>query len=58
MDGLITTRHLLSHSTLIVGEFGIRCYLRCLQRALFTSRRTTFLECVASSSWRDDPPAR
>jgi allophanate hydrolase subunit 2 len=32
MDGLITTRHLLSHSTVIVGEFGLRCYLRCLQR--------------------------
>ena len=48
MDGLITTRHLLSHSTLIVGEFGLRCYLRCLQRALFSSRRVTFLECVAA----------
>jgi hypothetical protein len=46
MEGLITTRHLLTHSTVIVREFGVRCYLRCLGRTMFGGRKVTFLECI------------
>jgi hypothetical protein len=47
MLGVITTRHLLTHSAVIVHEFGVRCFLRCIWRALTYDRAVTFLECVA-----------
>lgn len=46
MRGLITTRHLLVHAPMIVAEFGLRTYLRCIAAALVSRRRVTFLECV------------
>ena len=49
MVGVITTRHLVTHSGLIVQEFGARCFLRCLWRSLTASRPVTFLECVTRS---------
>ena len=45
--GLITTRDVLFHAPAIVRSFGMRPYLRCLG-ALFTRRRTTFLDLVWS----------
>ncbi len=45
MVGVITTRHLITQSRVIVREFGARCYLRCVWRTLL-HRRVTFLECV------------
>jgi hypothetical protein len=48
MVGVITTRHLLTHGRLILSEFGARTYLRALGRCLFSSKPTTFLQCV----WR------
>jgi len=46
MQGFITTRHLFTHATIIVGEFGLRTYLRCIRRCLFSSKPATFLSCV------------
>ena len=46
MRGFVTTRHLLMHSPTILHEFGARCYLRCVWRALTTRRPVTFLECM------------
>jgi hypothetical protein len=46
MVGVITTRHLLTHSAVIVREFGFGCFARCVCRTLTSRRRVTFLECV------------
>jgi hypothetical protein len=46
MVGVITTRHLLKHSAVIVHEFGALCLLRCLWRTLTIHRAVTFLECA------------
>lgn len=46
MVGVVTTRHLFTHSRTIVQEFGARCYLRCVWRTLTSNRAVTFLECV------------
>jgi hypothetical protein len=46
MDGFITTRHLFTHPVLIVREFGVRCFARCVWRTLRAQRATTFLECL------------
>ncbi len=46
MDGFITTRHLFMHPALIVREFGVRCFARCIWRTLTAQRATTFLECL------------
>jgi hypothetical protein len=49
MVGRVTTRHLLTHSAVIVQEFGARCFFRCIWRSLVSNRNVTFLECVAST---------
>lgn len=46
MCGFVTTRDLLLHSTDIVREFGVSCYLRCLRRTFLMHRKCTFLECI------------
>jgi len=46
--GLITTRDVLLHAPIIVGEFGAAIWLRCCLVAL-RRRPTTFLECIFSS---------
>ncbi len=46
MVGVITTRHLLTHSAVIVHEFGARCLCRCLWRTLTADHAVTFLECT------------
>jgi hypothetical protein len=46
MVGVVTTRHLITHSRLILREFGPRCLLRCIWRSLTAHRKVTFLECV------------
>ncbi len=46
MDGFITTYDLLAHPAIIIREFGVRCYLRCLNRAFLSKKRVTFLECI------------
>jgi hypothetical protein len=45
IQGLITSKDVLLHTSAIVRGYGIRCYLECL-RALISRRRTTFLEVV------------
>ena len=52
MVGFVTTRHLITHSHMIVHEFGLRCYFRCVWRTLTAHRSVTFLECIDSSSAR------
>jgi hypothetical protein len=46
MDGVVTTRHLLTHSAIIVHEFGAACLLRCFWRTLTAQHAVTFLECA------------
>ena len=47
MKGFITTRDVLLHPAVIIGEFGVRVYLRCLVRiARSNGRAATFLECI------------
>lgn len=46
MVGFITTRHLVTHAPLIVHEFGLRAYLRCVRRVLSSHGATTFLDCL------------
>ncbi len=46
MVGVVTTRHLLTHSGVIVHEFGARCLLRCLWCVLTRRDGVTFLECA------------
>jgi hypothetical protein len=46
MVGVVTTRHLLTHSALIIQEFGALCLLRCFWRTFTADRAVTFLECV------------
>jgi len=43
--GVITSRHVLMHATLIVREFGLAAFLRCCL-VIVQRRQTTFLECV------------
>jgi hypothetical protein len=46
MVGIITTRSLLAHPSLIVREFGVHCFARCIWRTLTSGRNVTFLECI------------
>jgi hypothetical protein len=46
MIGVVTTRHLLTHSAVIAHEFGTRCLLRCFWRTLTADHAVTFLECA------------
>lgn len=46
MDGFVTTRHLFTHSAVIVKEFGTVCLLRCLWRTVTADHAVTFLECT------------
>jgi len=47
VQGFITRKESLRHTTTIVRAYGLRHYLRCVG-ALLSSRRTTFLELVWS----------
>ena len=49
IQGLITTRHVFRHSLLIISEFGLPTFLRCV-RAVVGGQPTTFLALVASCS--------
>lgn len=46
MVGFVTTRHLFTHSAVIVKEFGTVCLLRCLWRTVTADHAVTFLECT------------
>jgi hypothetical protein len=46
MVGVVSTRHLLICSAVILREFGVFCLLRCVWRTLTTNRPVTFLECA------------
>jgi len=47
MVGVVTTRHLFTHSAVIVREFGTLCLFRRISRSLTADRAITFLECAA-----------
>lgn len=49
MRGLIQTRDVIEHASLIVHEFGLRCLLYCFWRTLTAGHAVTFLECVAAT---------
>lgn len=46
MSGLITTKHLILYAHLIIYHFGFSVYLRCVSRALLSSKPVTFLDCI------------
>jgi hypothetical protein len=46
MVGVVNTRHLVSHPRVIVHEFGMRCYLRCIWKTATRHGTVTFLECM------------
>jgi hypothetical protein len=46
MVGFIRTRSLFAHPSLIVREFGMQCFARCIWRTLISGRNVTFLECI------------
>lgn len=46
MHGLITTRHLLTKGPLIIREFGLAVYGRCVRAVLLSRQPVTFLDCV------------
>ncbi len=46
MQGLITTRHLVTNAPVIMKEFGVGAYVRCLAAATLGRRKVTFLEVV------------
>jgi len=50
--GLITSKDVLLHTSSIVREYGIRCYLQGL-RAVVSRRRTTFLGLLWPDPGRD-----
>jgi hypothetical protein len=52
MNGVVTTRHLFTHSGAIVREFGALCLLRCYWRTLTADHTVTFLECACSNRLR------
>ncbi len=58
MRGFIRTRDVLGNARLIVREFGLRCFLYSLWRALSTTGTVTFLECVAVACPVAVQPAR
>ena len=43
MKGMITTRHLILNARVIIAEFGVACYFRCLKAALLHRGDATFL---------------
>ena len=49
IQGLITTKHVFRHSVLIISEFGLPTFLRCV-RAVIGGQPTTFLALVANCS--------
>jgi len=46
MRGIITTRHLVTNAPVIIQEFGVITYLRCVAAAMLSRREVTFLEMV------------
>jgi hypothetical protein len=46
MYGVITTRHLVLKAPVIIQEFGLKTYCRCIYRTITTRRQVTFLECI------------
>ncbi len=49
--GVVTTRHVLRHASLIVREFGPVAFLRCCL-AIVLRHPVTFLSCVAPFAHR------
>jgi hypothetical protein len=46
MQGIITTRHLVTNASTIISEFGLGAYVRCVTAAMLSRRPVTFLEMV------------
>lgn len=46
MQGLITTRHLVTNAPTIIHEFGMVAYVRCVAACVLARREVTFLEVV------------
>lgn len=46
MKGIITNRHLVTNASVIIREFGVTAYVRCVAACVFARRPVTFLEMV------------
>jgi hypothetical protein len=46
MVGIIRGRHLVLHAPLIIRQFGLGAYLRCLMKVVRHPRRATFLSSI------------
>jgi hypothetical protein len=46
MQGLINLKTVLAHPFIIIKEYGIRLWLRCVVSAFFFKKRVTFLSIV------------
>ena len=46
MVGVIQGKHLVRHAPLIIRQFGLRTYLRCVFSALRHPRSATFLRAI------------
>ncbi len=51
MQGFITGKHLIRHGGLIIRDFGIGCWLRCVG-AVLTHQHTTFLAIACAAPAR------
>jgi hypothetical protein len=57
MKGLVRTHHLVSCAPTIVRCFGLRSYVRCVVKTIFSHEPVTFLQCVAIEPSRTHPAA-
>ena len=46
MTGLITTKHLISQAHVIIYNFGISVYLKCITKTILSDKPVTFLDCI------------
>ena len=46
MQGLITTKHLVTKAAVIIHEFGWGTYWRCVTSVVMSRRHVTFLDCA------------
>jgi hypothetical protein len=46
MVGIIRGRHLILHAALIIRQFGLGAYLRCLVKAVRHPKSATFLSSI------------
>jgi hypothetical protein len=46
MTGFITKKHLICHAHIIILNFGITVYFKCVSKCLLSDKPVTFLDCI------------